>query len=179
MIAENLLPFYRDAARGRQMDLAGTRPNNTDLPQKVAEGKNSDAREAAGKAAGVSGSYADKANDPEAKGRQMDLAGTRPNNTDLVVKLPPPEKSKARDARGDMAKKSLVVKLPQVKAREAAGNAYTPLRLSSVRSMPPTRYRASWTHGDGIGMGLVGTENKKSYLAAVLSPCWFLEAASL
>ena len=63
MIADNLLPFYRDEARGRQKDLAGTRPNNTDLPQKVAEGKNSDARDAAGKAAGVSGSYVDKASD--------------------------------------------------------------------------------------------------------------------
>ena len=88
-------------------------------------------------------------------------------------------KGRQKDHGGTAPGKSLVVKLPQVKAREAAGNAYTPLRLSSVRSMPPTRYRASWTHGDGIGMGLVGTENKKSYLAAVLSPCWFLEAASL
>ena len=95
------------------------------------------------------------ANDPAAKGRQ---------------KL-----SEGQGVKGP-------VKLPDLKnsdARDAAGKASTPLPLSSVRPMPPTRCRASSRDGEGMGMGLVGTENKKSYLAAVLSPCWFLEALVL
>jgi len=63
MIAQNLLPFYQDEEKERQKELAGTRPNKKDLPQKVAEGKNSDARAAAGKAANVNHTYVDKASD--------------------------------------------------------------------------------------------------------------------
>ena len=62
MIAENLLPFYQDAAKARQKDHGGTAPGKSlvvILPQVKA-------RDAAGKAAGVSGSYVDKASDPEA-----------------------------------------------------------------------------------------------------------------
>ena len=71
----------------------------------------------------------------EAKGRQKDHGGTAPG-------------------------KSLVVKVPQVKARDAAGKAYTPLRLAMGWPMPPTRWRATSRNGEGMGMGLVRTENK-------------------
>ena len=64
MIAQNLLPFYQDAAKARQT--IGTNQHTKSLPQKVAEGKNSEARDAAGKAAGVNHTYVDKASDPEA-----------------------------------------------------------------------------------------------------------------
>ena len=39
------------------------------------------------------------------------------------------------------------------------GKASTLIPLSSVRSMPPTSYRASSRNGDGIGMGLVIPRN--------------------
>jgi hypothetical protein len=49
-------------------ELAGTRPNKKDLPVKLPEGKNSDARDAAGKAAGVNHTYVDKASTGTARG---------------------------------------------------------------------------------------------------------------
>ena len=59
------------------------------------------------------------------------------------------------------------------------GKASTLIPLSSVRSMPPTRWRSSSCDGEGMGMGIVGTENKKSYLAAVLYPRRFRSGTSL
>jgi protein gp37 len=62
MIAEKLLPFYRDQAKERQVQSGGDVRRKT-VPQKVAEPKNSDARAAAGKAANVNHTYVDKAAD--------------------------------------------------------------------------------------------------------------------
>ena len=144
---ENLLPVCQDAAKGRQMELAGTRPNKTDLVVKLPPPQKSKARDAAGKA-----------------------AGANQHTKSLPVKLPEPKNS---DARGDMTKKAVPQKVAEPKnsdARDAAGRAYTSLRLSTVRSIPPTRHRASSRDGDGTGVSLVGTETEKSYLAAVLYP---------
>ena len=53
------------------------------------------------------------------------------------------------------------------------------LRLWMGSAMSPTRYRPTSCNGDGIGMGLVIQKTEKSYLAAVLSPCWFRSGTSL
>ena len=89
--ADNLLPFYRDEAKGRQMELAGTRPNKTDLVVKLPPPEKSKARDAAGKAAGVSGSYVDKA------------SGGDMTKKAVPQKVAEPKNSEARDAAGKAA----------------------------------------------------------------------------
>ena len=79
------------------------------------------------------------------------------------------EAMKGQGKRNDIP--NILYNIKEVQA--GTGKAYTPLRLSTVRSMPPTRWRATSCNGDGIGMGLVGTENKKATL-----PLFYLSAGS-
>ena len=53
------------------------------------------------------------------------------------------------------------------------GNAYTSLPLSMGSPMPPTSWRSSSCDGEGMGMGLVGTETERGASLVVLARCWF------
>ena len=182
--ADNLLPVYRDEAKGRQKDHGGTAPGKS-LPVKLPEVKNSDARDAAGKAAGVRVLQATGHTAPITPAEAMAAAPKlathgRPtkgneNKGDFIT-------LKARGTSKEFLAARLNRDHPEIAECVKAGDPQRRaalLRLAMGKPMSPTSYRASSRDGDGTGVSLVGTETEKSYLAAVLYPCWFLEAASL
>jgi len=104
MIAAKLRPYYEALARERQE--AALKQGNktkhggkTSIPEKIPESKGKDARDEAGKAAGVNGKYVDMA--ALAKDRQE--AGNNQHTKRLQEKIPEAKKSQARDEAGRAA----------------------------------------------------------------------------
>ena len=90
-----LRPYYEALAKDRQKGGQG----GVLLQEKIPEAKKSQARDEAGRAAGVNGKYVDMA--ALAKDRQE--AGNNQHTKRLVEKIPQAKKSQARDEAGRAA----------------------------------------------------------------------------
>lgn len=150
MIAQNLLPFYRDAARGRQMASGGDMTKKA-VPVILPEPKNSDARDAAGKAAGVSGSYVDKASDPEALAdfrEAMKGQGKRNDIPNILYNIKEVQAGTGKAYTLSRLKRETPELFERVKAGDPQRRSAL-IRLAMGWPMPPTRWRATSRNGGG------------------------------